>query len=63
MQSSQLHVKQILHLDLKFETYKMKVVQELYTRYFLNRLLCHQRLLPENYVVFFSDEAHFHLLA
>ncbi|PNF36602.1 hypothetical protein B7P43_G13844, partial [Cryptotermes secundus] len=54
----------ILHEHLHFHPYKMIVVQELSPRDFQNQITACEMLLetlPPNALVFFSDEAHFHL--
>ncbi|PNF14835.1 hypothetical protein B7P43_G05357, partial [Cryptotermes secundus] len=54
----------ILHEHLHFHPYKMAVVQELSPRDFQNRITACETLLetlPPDALVFFSDEAHFHL--
>lgn len=57
-------VRRILHEDLKLHPYKLAVVQELTERDFVARQNACEMLinnLPEDAVVFFSDEAHFHI--
>ena len=57
-------VRKILHQDLHFHPYKMAIVQELYERDFNSQRNAREVLLeviPEDAIVFFSDEAHFHL--
>ena len=57
-------VRRILHQDLHFHPYKMVVVQEVTQQDWINRVEACQHLierLPEDAVVFFSDEAHFHI--
>jgi hypothetical protein len=57
-------VRRILHDDLHFHPYKLAVVQELTERDFAARQhACEAFLetLPDDVLVFFSDEAHFHL--
>jgi len=57
-------VRRILHQDLHFHPYKMVVVQELTQQDWINRVQACQHLierLPDDAVVFFSDEAHFHI--
>lgn len=57
-------VRRILHMDLHFHPYKMVVVQELSRRDWQSRTEACQTILeslPPEAVVFFSDEAHFHL--
>ncbi|KAL1497172.1 hypothetical protein ABEB36_008172 [Hypothenemus hampei] len=57
-------VRKILHDDLHFHPYKLAVVQELSERDFVTREhACEEFLerLPDDAIVFFSDEAHFHL--
>lgn len=54
----------ILHDDLHFHAYKMVVTQQLSERDFVSRQTACETLLdnlPPNAVVFFSDEAHFHI--
>lgn len=57
-------MRRILHKELHFHPYKMVVVQELLPRDFHNRVTACETLLedlPHDALVFFSDEAHFHL--
>lgn len=57
-------VRRILHDDLHFHPYKLAVVQELTERDFVARQNACEALLenlPDDALVFFSDEAHFHL--
>ncbi|CAK1578615.1 unnamed protein product [Parnassius mnemosyne] len=57
-------VRRILHEDLHFHPYKMATVQELSKRDYDSRRNACEILLdvvPEDAIVFFSDEAHFHL--
>lgn len=56
-------VRRILHEELKFHPYKLAVVQELNPRDFVARENACAALLglPEDTIVFFSDEAHFHI--
>ncbi|PNF23566.1 hypothetical protein B7P43_G05611 [Cryptotermes secundus] len=57
-------MRRILHEYLHFHPYKMVVVQELSPRDFQNRIMARETLLeilPPDTLVFFSDEAHFHL--
>lgn len=57
-------VRRILHEDLHFHPYKMAIVQELFERDFnCRRNACEVLLevVPDDALVFFSDEAHFHL--
>lgn len=57
-------VRRILHDDLHFHPYKLAVVQKLFVRDFLARRNACEALnenLPSDALVFFSDEAHFHL--
>lgn len=57
-------VRRILHDDLQFHPYKLAVVQELTERDFVARQYACELLLdnlPQDAVVFFSDEAHFHI--
>ncbi|PNF42403.1 hypothetical protein B7P43_G01955 [Cryptotermes secundus] len=57
-------MRRILHEHLHFHPYKMVVVQELSPRDFQNRITACETLLetlPPDALVFFSDEAHFHL--
>ena len=57
-------VKRILHDDLHYHPYKLAIVQELSERDFNSRRNACEALLeniPEDAIVFFSDEAHFHL--
>ncbi|PNF42004.1 hypothetical protein B7P43_G12994 [Cryptotermes secundus] len=54
----------ILHEHLHFHSYKMVVVQELSPHDLQNRIMVCETLLetlPPDALVFFSDEAHFHL--
>ncbi|PNF39387.1 hypothetical protein B7P43_G13223 [Cryptotermes secundus] len=54
----------ILHEHLHFHPYKMVVVQELLPHDFQNRVTACETLLetlPPDALVFFSDEAHFHI--
>ncbi|GFT37526.1 DUF4817 domain-containing protein [Nephila pilipes] len=58
-------VRRILHEDLKFHPYKLVVVEKLNPGDFLIRKRACETFvenLPNDAVVFFSDEAHFHLL-
>ena len=64
LELSDRSVRRILHYDLHFHPYKMAIVQELSERDFNSRRNACEVLLevvPENAIVFFSDEAHFHL--
>lgn len=64
LQLSDRSVRRILHHDLRFHPYKMVVVQELFERDYENRVRSCANILqnvPEDAVVLFSDEAHFHL--
>lgn len=57
-------VRRILHQDLRFHPYKMVVVQQLSEQDHENRAIACANILenvPEDAVVFFSDESHFHL--
>ncbi|PNF37887.1 hypothetical protein B7P43_G07408 [Cryptotermes secundus] len=57
-------MRRILHTHLHFHPYKMVVVQELSPGDFQNRITACKTLLetlPPDTLVFFSDEAHFHL--
>ena len=55
-------VRRILHQDLHFHPYEMVVVQELTQQEWINRVCEHLiERLPDDAVVFFSDEAHFHI--
>lgn len=57
-------VRRILHENLHYHPYKMAIVQELSERDFNSRRNACEVLLevvPEDAIVFFSDEAHFHL--
>ena len=57
-------VRRILHEDLQFHPYKLAVVQKLNTRDFDSRKRACEAFvenLPHDALVFFSDEAHFHL--
>lgn len=56
-------IRRILHRDLKMHPYKMVVAQKLSERDFETRTnLCRDlRELPNDDVVLFTDEAHFHL--
>ena len=57
-------VRRILHEYLHFHPYKMAIVQELYERDFNSRRNSGEVLLevvPEDAIVFFSDEVNFHL--
>ena len=56
-------VRRILHEELKFHPYKLVVAQELIPRDFDAREAACRALLdlPDDTLVFFSDEAHFHL--
>ena len=57
-------VRRILHQDLNFHPYKMAVAQELGERDFHARRNACEALrenLPQDALVFFSDEAHFHI--
>lgn len=57
-------LRRILHQDLKFHPYKLAVVQKLNPRDFDSRQRTCEAIVenqPNNTVVFFSDEAHFHL--
>jgi len=55
-------VRRILHQDLHFHPYKMVVVQELTQQAWINRVCEHLiERLPDDAVVIFSDEAHFHI--
>ncbi|PNF24616.1 hypothetical protein B7P43_G03069 [Cryptotermes secundus] len=57
-------MRPIVHEHLHFHPYKMVVVQELSPHDFQNRITACEALLetlPPDALVFFSDEAHFHL--
>ncbi|PNF28418.1 hypothetical protein B7P43_G16201 [Cryptotermes secundus] len=57
-------MRRILHEHLHFYPYKMVVVQEFSPRDFQNRIMACETLLetlPPDALVFFSDEAYFHL--
>ena len=57
-------VRRILHDDLHYHPYKMAIVQELSVRNFTSRRNACEALLEnvlEDAIVYFSDEAHFHL--
>lgn len=57
-------VRRILHDELHFHPYKMVVAQELSQRDFVARQTACETFidtLPHDALVFFSDEAHFHL--
>ncbi|XP_057675297.1 uncharacterized protein LOC130905701 isoform X2 [Corythoichthys intestinalis] len=56
-------VRRILHEDLKFHPYKLAMVQELNPRDFIARENACEVLLglPDDTLIFFSGEAHFHL--
>ena len=56
-------VRRILHEELKFHPYKLAVVHELNPRHFVAQENACEALLglPDATLVFFSDEAHFHL--
>lgn len=57
-------VRRILHCELNFHPYKMAVTQELSERDFIARRNACEALhenLPHDALVFFSDEAHFHI--
>lgn len=57
-------LRRILHFELHFHPYKMSVVQQLSEQDYVNRQTSCEQLLdtvPNDAVVFFSDEAHFHL--
>lgn len=56
-------VRRILHDELKFHPYKLTMVQDLKPRdYVARRNACETLLgMPQDSLVFFSDEAHFHL--
>lgn len=57
-------VRRILHEELQFHPYKLAVVQQLSERDFVARQNACELLLdnlPQAAVVFFSDEAHFHI--
>lgn len=57
-------LRRILHEDLKFHPYKMVLVQELSQQDWQNRCHACELLignLPQDALVFFSDEAHFHI--
>lgn len=56
-------VRRILHNELQFHPYKLAVVQQLSERDFASRQTACQALsnFPDDALVFFSDEAHFHL--
>lgn len=64
LRMSDRSVRRILHMDLYFHPYKMVVVQELSQRDWQSRTEACEIILenlPPDAVVFFSDEAHFHL--
>lgn len=54
-----------MNFAFEFEMYshKMILVKELFPHYFQDRLICHNlwEFIPAYTVVFFRDEAHFHL--
>lgn len=57
-------LRRILHSDLHFHPYKLAVVQELSARDFVTRQNACEAILenlPQDALVFFTDEAHFHL--
>lgn len=56
-------VRRILHNNLKFHPYKLAVVHQLTERDFASRLTACEAInnLPHDALVFYSDEAHFHL--
>lgn len=57
-------VRRILHDDLHYHPYKLAIVQELSERNFNSRRNACEALLenvPEDAIVFYSDEAHFHV--
>ena len=57
-------LRRILHADLHLHPYKMVLVQQLTERDYVTRQTsCEQLIdtLPNDALVFFSDEAHFHL--
>lgn len=57
-------VRRILHQDLQFHPYKLALVQKLHEPDFGARQNACEALhenLPDDAVVFFSDEAHFHI--
>lgn len=57
-------VRRILHDDLHYHPYKLAIVQELSERDFNSRrnaCVAFLENVPEDAIVFFSDEAHFHL--
>lgn len=61
---SRRSLHRILHSELNFHPYKMCVVQQLSARdYLTRRTSCEDMLatIPRDAIVFFSDEAHFHL--
>ena len=57
-------VRRILHEELQFHLYKLAMVQELNPRDFIARENACEALLglADDTLVFFSEEAHFHLL-
>ena len=55
----------ILHLDLKFDPYKIAIVQKLHAQDWENRVNCCQCILANmshTAILLTSDEAHFHLI-
>ena len=57
-------LRRILHEDLHYHPYKMAIMHELSERDFTSRRNSCEALLeniPEDAIVYFSDEAHFHL--
>ncbi|GBM92802.1 hypothetical protein AVEN_182694-1 [Araneus ventricosus] len=60
---SDLNVRRILHLDLKFHPYKMMMVQEIKDRDWANRSASSEAILqnvPRDVTLLSGDEAHFH---
>lgn len=57
-------MRRILHEELNFHPYKLAVVQQLNPRDYVARKNAFEAFLenlPQNALVFFSDEAHFHI--
>ena len=54
-------VRHILHLVLKFHSYKMAIVQKLHAQDWENRVNCWKHILTSYRYSLISDEAHFHL--
>ncbi|KFM83566.1 hypothetical protein X975_18569, partial [Stegodyphus mimosarum] len=64
LRMSDRSVRRILHEELHFHPYKLAVVQKFNLRDFLSRKNAYEAVLdnmPHDTLVFFSDEAHFHL--